>query len=537
MTLPAKSSETVRDGLSPVAQELLERVHFPELFPAKIGPLAVIETHISVIVLSRSLVFKFKKPVHFDFIDHRELSTRWRAAVEEVLLNRRLSHQVYYGIFPIFGHKQRFSEEQIVENPSELPDGALEVAVVMKRLPDNCRLSSLVQTERVGTEKHIYPLAQNLAAFHCKELLHSGCSGVLTQILQNFRDNISVLRERGKNSLSQSAFHAIELIDHYFEDKIDSLTSLIKARNEKSMFINGHGDLRSEHIYFYDNSIAVIDCIEFSEDLRRVDVLDDIAFLCMDLEYQFRPDLAKALLERYLAESDYPMSSALFSYYKTYRACVRAKVELLSSAAPQDRHIQAAENYLALAARTTIKSPFVLAIGGLMGVGKSTLAKHIAGLTYAPLIQTDNIRRELHTPVNSDKTLEFGTGKYSTEARARVYEEMIEQASHTLSRGNPVILDASFGTQAQRNLVRNLGKKFSIPVYFSLCELSEKETRARLEKRRTDPTAISDGREELLHAQTKAFEDLTSLELLDTIKIDMSAPIHRQAKQVLKKLL
>jgi aminoglycoside phosphotransferase family enzyme len=121
-----------------------------------------------------------------------------------------------------------------------------------------------------------------------------------------------------------------------------------------------HGDLRLEHI-FWGDEISIFDCIEFNERFRYSDVVADIAFLAMDLDYQGRQDLSEHLIRTFIGGSgDYELMEVLY-YYKCYRAYVRGKVEsfrLDDPHIPEEEKKEAlkrAQKYFNLAHQYTLK--------------------------------------------------------------------------------------------------------------------------------------------------------------------------------------
>ena len=117
------------------------------------------ETHIGVVFLVGDRAYKMKKPVTTAFLDFSTPERRLAACRREVELNRRLAPDVYLGVSGVSG--------------AELPpwtgrgaDGApVEHLVVMRRMPDDRRLSTLVRAG-APVQDHLRDLARSVAAFH-----------------------------------------------------------------------------------------------------------------------------------------------------------------------------------------------------------------------------------------------------------------------------------------------------------------------------------------------------------------------------------
>ena len=162
--------------------------------------------------------------------------------------------------------------------------------------------------------------------------------------------------------------------------------------------MDGHGDLRPEHIYVNGQPL-VIDCIEFSSKLRTIDIADELSFLAMECERLGDGGLGSAVMAAYAQKSGDSPSPTLLDFYRSYRASVRAKVAVLRAQQQKElakRGAQSlAEQYLELADRHAGKlgGPILLVISGLMGSGKSTLAVELRHALDCEVISTDHVRR------------------------------------------------------------------------------------------------------------------------------------------------
>ena len=237
---------------------------------------------------------------------------------------------------------------------------------------------------------------------------------------------------------------------------------LLTNRVLNGRIIEGHGDLRPEHIYLMSTP-CVIDCIEFNQELRTVDALDDLCFLTMELDRLHAPQLARTMVKAYrrLTADDFDPRVALF--YRCYRACVRAKVSLLRLQQEEDHPDDAlrgqVEDYLQLASHDarSMLDPVLLIVGGSMGTGKTTLARGLAEELCWPSYSSDDVRRELFGASHGEP--DYGEGIYRPDVRNRVYTELLARAEAHLREGESVILDATFGAAEHRDRAESLARK------------------------------------------------------------------------------
>ncbi len=152
----------------------------------------------------------------------------------------------------------------------------------------------------------------------------------------------------------------------------------------------------------------------------------------------------------------------------------------------------------------------VVVIFGLMGTGKTTLARRLGQVRGWPVVHSDAVRKALAglaptTPIRE----KFGQGIYQEGFSARTYAEMRRLAGERLAAGSPgVILDASFKSARERQLTREFAREHGAGVAFILCQCPLETVRARLTRREAE-VSISDGRLEILDMQAQDFEPLT----------------------------
>jgi len=381
------------------------------------------ETHCGVVVLIGDRAYKVKKPVDLGFLDFSHVAERERVCRREVELNRRLAPDVYLGV----GH---------VTTPGSTTP---EPMVVMRRMPDERRLSTMLPAGLpAGTLRQV---ARLLADFHAgaptgPDIAREGGEPALRRRwTANLRETD---RFRGA-ILDGAAHHQVEsLAMRYLDGRRDLLT----ARSAGGQVRDGHGDLVADDIFCLPDGPRMLDCLEFDDRLRYVDVIDDVAFLAMDLERLAAPEAARELLDWYAEFSGGSRVVSLEHHYIAYRAFVRAKVACLQADQGVEAAVPQARRLTELALRHLNQGATVMVVvGGIPGAGKTTLALGIADRMDWAVLRSDEVRRELAAPA---------ADRYTTRATTATYEELLRRARTALSMGVSVVLDATWSEPTWR---------------------------------------------------------------------------------------
>lgn len=492
----------------------------------------LIETHISWVLLGATDVWKLKKPVDFGFLDFRTLPRRRAACEAEVELNRRLAPDVYLGVVPVVrdasGRHRLGGSEPVVD-----------YAVHMRRLPDRDRADVRLTDGRLDVAA-IDAIAQRLAEFHAGARVARGdeLERALASIRENVVQNFGQTRARIAEHLAPNQAQELEDWQLGF---LEAHQEWFRARAEAGRIRDGHGDLRLEHVYVDDRgAITVIDCVEFNESFRVADVCCDLAFLSMDLVYAGRIDLAERLLGSYARESnDYDLYR-LVNFYESYRAHVRAKVSLFLADDPgappevRQRAADQARRYFVLALaeeRRPVTGPVVVAVGGMIASGKSTLADALGLRLGCPVLDSDRTRKHL-AGVRPEQNLAEGhfTGPYGSEMTAAVYDALVRRADAVLASGRSVVLDASFRTEAQRRAVRELAARHRVPFRFVECRAPRQTLLERLAARERASGSVSDARSDLLDAFEARWERTDGAEA--PLVLDTTLPLAENLKRL-----
>lgn len=289
-------------------------------FRAEQGTPELVETHISWVVLCDDLVYKIKKPVHFSFVNFSSLALRKFYCEREVLLNNRLSENIYLDVQPIRSAGRRL---MLDSDTGEI----VEYAVRMRKVDRDRQMDRLLRNGLVKMH-HMEQLASRIARFHEQAVVVTDKN--LTSLRSDFNDlrhEQDFLGQQMGAGVGQQIAKAIQTSDEY----LGQYLPLVADRLRAGFFRDCHGDLHSRNIFLLDTP-QPFDCLEFNDELRQIDVLNEVAFLCMDLESFGRKDLADQFLATYLRwfpAIRHRNDEWLLLYYKAYRANIRAKVNSL----------------------------------------------------------------------------------------------------------------------------------------------------------------------------------------------------------------
>ena len=261
-----------------MTQEDLNRIIDSKAVPYPTGQISLVETHISWVLLTDSYVYKIKKPLKFSFLDFSTLEKRRLYCEQEVALNRRLAPEMYLGVLAVVSEDGKLAIDG--------QGGALvDYAVWMRRMDENMQMDLLMEQGRV-TNKDMEGLAEVLADFHRTALKVPGGTS-FEELLEEFTDIRTVI-PFVKKHFGEVASDLLEEVNLWVPGFLETVRRRIRERDRQGYVIDGHGDLHCRNIFLLDPPV-VFDCIEFNEDLRSLDMLNEIAFLCMDLERYGRP--------------------------------------------------------------------------------------------------------------------------------------------------------------------------------------------------------------------------------------------------------
>jgi aminoglycoside phosphotransferase family enzyme/predicted kinase len=323
--------------------ELAARIAFlsrPENYPESTTRVERIETHQSWVFLTERHAYKLKKPVQTEYVDLRDVSSRRRNCNDEVRLNRRLSEDVYLAAVPL-------AKDAAGDLTFGQDDAVVEWLVKMRRLPADRMLDWLI-LKGATRRADVAALVRRLCAFYgqCPPTRIAPAA-----YRQHFTDGIAAYRRE----LCRAAYGlSVERVDRISALQLAYLShaETFDARVSEGRIVEGHGDLRPEHICL-EAEPQIIDCLEFSRSLRTLDTIDELGFLALECERLGAPSIGAQILDAYRAQTGDAAPAALVDFYQSYRACVRAVLAILHLRGPTphvpDKWRGRANEYLELA--------------------------------------------------------------------------------------------------------------------------------------------------------------------------------------------
>jgi uncharacterized protein len=495
----------------PESDRLLAALRDPGCYPGLGGPVEVLETHISWVFLVAGHAYKVKKPLNLGFLDFSTLERRRFFCEEEVRLNRRTAPGLYLGTVPI------------VDGPDGVRLGGegrtIEYAVEMRRFDQDALADGMARRGELRAA-HIDAIAGAIAAFHAAiptaphDSAYGSPSHVAAPALQNF-EQLGPLVFDCAETARLVALHA------WTGREIDRLRRVLTARRRDGFVRECHGDLHLGNIAFVSGRPTPFDCVEFDPNLRWVDVMNEVAFLVMDLLEHGLGAAAWRFLSAYLeATGDYAGVRVL-RFYLVYRAMVRAKIACIRARQPEagaearGRARRECREYLALAGSlATAMRPAIVLMHGLSGSGKSAVAQTLLERVGAVRVRSDVERKRLHGLTATARTAAepFG-GIYTPQATRLTYDRLHQAACDVAESGYPIIVDATFLSRAERDRFRALARACDASFLIVACRAGETTLRERLALRERTVDNASEADVAVLERQAAVQEPLNTDEL------------------------
>lgn len=505
---------------------LIQALGKPSAYSHVAGAIDIVETHISWVLLTGQYAYKIKKPISFPFLDFSTLAQRQFFCQEELRLNRRLAPSLYLEVVPVTGTPQRPK----VGGAGE----AIEYAIKMAQFSSGQLLSERAERGQLGVAE-IDQLAQLIADFHhsIAHAAEASCYGDSATIKHWFAGNFDCIRPllNDERQLQQ-----LQGMQAWGDNEWRQKAGLMQARKQQGYVRECHGDLHLNNITLIDGIATLFDCIEFNPELRWIDVINEIAFLVIDLLRFGHDDYAYRVLNRYLQLTGDYQGLDLLPYYLVYRALVRAKVALLRMAQHGEEAAQQAREeyavYANLAERFTQSAePLLIIMHGYSGSGKSVLASRLAEQTGAIQIRSDIERKRLFGYREQDNT---GGGVYTEAAGQRTYHHLANLAKIILAAGFPVIVDATFLQAAQRESFRQLADGCGARFVIVDVQASEQILYRRIGQRQGD---ASEATLEVLQQQLQSAQPLATEECKQVIAVNTDSDDQQGSVEIIKRAL
>ena len=500
------------------------------------GALAVdarcIETHISWVVLAGQQVFKFKKPLSLGFLDFGTLAQRREACVQELRINRRTAPQLYEAVVALVGPAQ---VPRLVPLADLQPqDAVLEYGVQMQRFADGQLLADQLAAGAL-LASHLAMLAERVAQLHASAAGAPQDSdwGSAVLVRQQAQANLDALDALQLPDADRRTLHALRA---WTQQEGERLLPLMAARKAAGQVRECHGDLHLGNLVLLADGPQLFDAIEFSEALRFIDPMADVAFLCMDLQARGRPDLGWHFLNGWLEITGDYAGLALLPWYLVYRALVRAMVAGLrwgqggeggEARAQADASLQELQRYLALAGQLCQPRPRALWLAqGVSGSGKSHNSAPLVAARGMVRLRADVERKRLFgLAPTADSAARVPQGIYSADATERTYAQLLALAHTVLEAGFAVLVDATFLARHQRAPFRALAQAQQLPFAILAFDAPVPVLQQRVQQRLEQGGDASEATLQVLAAQLDRREPLDAQEQALTVHIDTTQPV------------
>ncbi len=432
------------------------------------GGAKVVSTHISHVVLGATRAYKLKRAVLFPYLDFSTPERRLAFCQREAALNARLAPKLYLDA-------RRVTREADGRLAFDGAGALVDAVVEMRRFPDDALFETRAR-EGLLDGAVIARLARRLARFHDSAEIARGSGGAWAM-----RGLIALCAESLRRAPPAPALAVDAHLDR-LSALVERHAAMLDARDARGCTRHGHGDLTLRNICLFEGEPTPFDCIEFSDALAQIDTLYDLAFLLMDLWRLGLAELANVVLNRYLDARDETDGLPLLPLFMSLRATIRAHV-----AVSQGKMDEAREDFALAQTLAREPAPLVVAIGGLSGSGKSSVAAALAPLLGAPpgarTVNSDRLRKALF---GAEPTARLPQEAYASAVSVKVYARMMEEAARVAASPWPVVVDAVFDKEDSRREIEAAAKAAGARFLGVWLEAPLEARIARVEARKDD---------------------------------------------------
>ena len=480
---------------------------FQARLQANEGPVRLVQTHISWVLLTPTHAYKVKKAVSPGFLDFSTVAARRAACEAEWRLNRRLAPALYLGLWPLDEQAQDCEPEQ-----------AVEWVLQMRRFDERDSLDARLAAGTLS-DTDLQALADAVADMHRQAPVLDAQEGKVLADLPDEAQRWRGLRERSVAALTallgpqapaeQQAL--LRDVDAWLAQQECHLAPLWAQRRAQGAVRDGHGDLHLGNVCWFGGRPLLYDGLEFDDRLRITDTAHDLAFLLMDLWAAGHRQATWLVASRYLARWPDWEGVPAWPVFIALRALVRWQVACLS--APHDPDAGAPYRHV-LVQGLMPRRPALILMHGLSGSGKSVVSSGLVAVGGALRLRSDEVRAHI-------------APGYHAGQREAVYERMRAWAGPALQAGWRVVLDATHLSRVERAAAQALAGRCGVPWVIVSCQAPEAVLRQRVRQRRGD---ASDADEAVLEVQLASQEPLQPEEWRHTWVADTTLPLTHWAQ-------
>ena len=503
-------------------EQLAEALRHESAYPHATGRIEVVETHISLIFLTESFAYKVKKTVDLGFLDFSTLEKRRYFCNEELRLNQRLCPEIYLSVVPVVqsGNSFFIDGEGVIVN----------YAVKMVRFDRTMELDRMLSYGELST-MHVDILSSLISGFHqsipavTAETGFGHPDNLIKPMLANFTHTEPAASNRAESI-------RLESLKQWTVEEHQRLSSLFVERQQGGYIRQCHGDMHTGNMVWWKERIFIFDCIEFNDNLSKIDVISDLAFLFMDLEHAGYPAFAWRLLNNYLTETGDYDALPLLRFYSVYRAMVRAKVTAIrytQTTEPFTRekillehfsYLQLAEHY------TDTQKPLLILTSGVSGSGKTTLSRDISQTLQSVHIRSDIERKRLGGLKALERSNKAANASLYSEEKSRLtYKRLLDVATLCIAAGLRIIVDATFLTAETRQLFLETGRQLHCECRILHFHAPKEVLIERVKKRSLMGNDASEADISVLLSQLETQEAMTKEEDTITIRINTAESV------------
>jgi aminoglycoside phosphotransferase family enzyme/predicted kinase len=474
---------------------IIQSLLTPSFYSHSVEVITTIETHSSIIFVTGDFAYKLKKSVNFGFLNFSSLTLREKFSTLEITLNKRTAPDIYLSVSPVWQTTTQPLAYTLIPQASQ----PVEYLVKMQQFDPNKVLGAYLKNNSLS-EQQVTQLTRNIVQLHQEAETVSNTIelGDPDNLIQPMLENFSTLFKSFQHPDLQYRLKQLSqwtLLTH------QQLKPHLLRRKQQGFIRACHGDLHLDNIALIQEIPTLFDGIEFNEQFRWIDPLNDLSFLLIDLEFNQQEDIAHQILNDYMNQTGDYEALPLLIFYKVYRAMVRCKITTLrafqlpktetialqSLQAQSHKFLSQAESFA-----YTETTPQLILMQGVSGSGKSYFAKQLVTQFHFMSISSDIERKRLYhiSPLtrmpNSEKQ-----HLYSDQMSRTTYQQLLKKTQVMLESGMSVVVDATFLEHSHRQpfieLAQSMG--ISIGIFMILADLDTlKNAITHRNNTKTDPS-------------------------------------------------